>query len=128
MPRSHPENDHGIFNDISSDDAGNEDKLNENEDDSRFNDGLADIAVHNCFQPSNAESFYNGISCLRWKVEAFCEYLNIWSFILSVSEEQQKFTNVSENFHEEMIHFRALYPKNLISGHIDINGYRNKFY
>ena len=97
-------------------------------------DELADIAVHHDIQPSNAESFYNGISCLRWKVEGFCEYLNIWSFMLSVSEEintlvqQQKFTNVSDNFLEEMIHFRTLHPKNLISGHININGFRNKFY
>ena len=120
--------DHGIFNNISSNVTGNENKLNENEGDSPLNDDLADIAVHNDVQPSNAESFYNGNSCLRWKVEGFCEYLNIRSFILSVSEEQQKFTNVSENFHEEMIHFRTLYPKNLISGHININGFRNKFY
>ena len=130
----HPENDHGIFNDISSDVTGNEGKLNENDDDSQLNDDLADIAVHHDIQPSNAESFYNGISCLRWKVEGFCEYLNIWSFMRSVSEEintpvqQQKFTTVSDNFLEEMIHFRTLHPKNLISGHININGFRNKFY
>ena len=72
MARPHPENDHGIFNDISSDVAGNEDKLNENEDDSQVNDDLADIAVHHDIQPSNAESSYNDILCLRWKVEGFC--------------------------------------------------------
>ena len=27
-----------------------------------------------------------------------------------------------------MIHFRTLYPNNVISGHININGFRNKFY
>ena len=124
----HPENDHGIFNDISSNVAGNENKLNENEDVSPFNDDLADIAVYNDVQTSNAESFFNGNSCPRRKVVGFCEYLNICSFILSVCEEQQRFPNVSENFQEEMIHFRTLYPKNLISGHIDINGFRNKFY
>ena len=134
MARPHPENDHGIFNDTSPNVAGNEDKLNENEDDSQQNDDLADIAVHHDIQPSNAESFYNGISCLRWKVEGFCEYLDIWSFMLSVSEEintlvqQQKFTNISDTFLEEMIHFRTLHPKNLTSGHININGFRNKFY
>ena len=54
--------------------------------------------------------------------------------MLSVSEEintlvqQQKFTNVSDNFLEEIIHFRTLHPKNLISGHIKINGFRNRFY
>ena len=134
MAGPHPENDHDIFNDISSDVAGNEDKLNENEDDSQLIDYLADIAVHHDIPPSNAESSYNDISCLRWKVEGFCEYLNICSFMLSVSEEintlvqQQKFTNVSGNFLEEMIHFRTLHPKNLISGHININGFRNKFY
>ena len=132
MVRPHPENEHGIFNDISSDVTGNEDKLNENEDDSQLNDDLAGIAVHHDIQPSNAESFNNGISCLRWKVEGFCEYLNIRSFMLSVSEEintlvqQQKFTNVLDNFLEEMIHLRTLHPKNLISGHLDINGFRNK--
>ena len=54
MVRPHLKNNHGIFNDISSNVAGNENKLNENEDDSQFNDDLADIAVHNDVQPSNA--------------------------------------------------------------------------
>ena len=87
MARPHPEYDHGIFNDISSDVAGNEDKLNENEDDSLLNDDIADIAVNHDTQPSNAESFYNSISCRRWEVEGFCEYLNIWSFMLGVSKK-----------------------------------------
>ena len=51
-------------------------------------------------------------------------------FELGVSEEnntlvqQQKFTNVSENFLEEIIYLRTLRLKNHIPDHININGFR----
>ena len=37
-------------------------------------------------------------------------------------------SNDSNNFLQEMIQFRVLHPKSLISGHININGFRNKFF
>ena len=36
--------------------------------------------------------------------------------------------NMENDFMSEIVNFRNLFPKNLISGHLNINGLRNKFF
>ena len=90
---------------------------------------------------SHIENVSHDFTSLHWKTDGVCRYLNICTYLenscfitnnqpsmdienssMSLKQRHDKYV-----FLQDMLDFRECNPKNLIVGHLNVNGLRNKF-